>query len=137
MPLPQASFPSSSSSQKATFRAQSLTDLRSSPLFQQRRRYVLVGAVVAITVAGALTGALLKSGQQVTERELQKQELEVETAKQLEILEQSRGRLLTQKMLLERKIEEVRERRRRKMDSEREREKVRLQMAGERRDAAR
>ena len=117
----------------------------------KRRTLLLTGAVAFITVAGALIGATLKSKEQVQEKEvcsyatviilitflptththndLQtiRERSEVNEADQIALLEGTRGQLLGQKMQLQKKINELRERQKRKVKSDNERERL---MAG-------
>ena len=139
MPLPFSSL-RPRVSPEATSKPASLdpqSPLHSHPLFQRRRRIVLVGAVAVITITGSLLGASLKSRQQYAEKvgddmqqtqsqprildevhaarlqESQQQQTrqdQIDTHRQLQLLETRRGQLMQQKIGLEKKIGEVRER---------------------------
>jgi hypothetical protein len=63
-----------------------------------------------------------------------RQRAEVNNADQIALLESTRGQLLAQKMQLEKKIDEIRERQRRKAEADRERDRL---MAGDDRDLGR
>ncbi|CBX93036.1 predicted protein [Plenodomus lingam JN3] len=76
---------------------------------QTVRRWILTGAVAAITVTGSIYGATLKSDIEVHKR--RKQILEATPEEQIETLDIARAQLVSKKNELERKIEGFRERR--------------------------
>ncbi|KAH9864817.1 hypothetical protein IAQ61_008762 [Plenodomus lingam] len=83
---------------------------------QTVRRWILTGAVAAITVTGSIYGATLKSDIEVHKR--RKQILEATPEEQIETLDIARAQLVSKKNELERKIEGFRERRLREKESE-------------------
>ena len=121
-----------------------------STLLAKRRTFVLTGAVAFITVAGTLIGATLKSTEQAEEKQVRtaglrlleyfpskaptykilqtlRERAEVNKGDQIALLEATRGQLLAQRMQLEKKIGDLRERQRSKAETDSERER---QIAG-------
>ncbi|KAF2272894.1 uncharacterized protein EI97DRAFT_384696 [Westerdykella ornata] len=76
---------------------------------QAVRRWVITGAVTAITVTGSIYGATLRSDQQA--HEVKKRVLQATPEERIAQLEVARSELVSRKNELERKLKEVSARR--------------------------
>ncbi|KAI8934903.1 hypothetical protein NX059_008574 [Plenodomus lindquistii] len=83
---------------------------------QAVRRWILTGAVAAITITGSIYGATLKRDVEVQKR--RKQILESSPEEQIKTLEVAREQLVFKKNELERKITAFKERRLREKEQE-------------------
>ncbi|PQE24488.1 hypothetical protein CJF30_00009956 [Rutstroemia sp. NJR-2017a BBW] len=69
------------------------------------RRIVWTGAITAVTVVGAVTGARLKADQEGKQQVEKSREASIE--QRIAVLEEQRGSLVAKKLDLERKIKQV------------------------------
>ncbi|KAH7090350.1 hypothetical protein FB567DRAFT_589750 [Paraphoma chrysanthemicola] len=83
---------------------------------QAVRRYIMTGAVAAVTITGTIYGATLKSEQDVKQEK--KRILEATPEERIEQLELARRDLVAKKTEMERKIAAFHERRRAKEQEE-------------------
>lgn len=79
-----------------------------------------------ITIAGTLIGATLKSAEQAEEKRTVKEKVEADVGEQIAVLEDTRGSLFQRKVMLERKIHEVRERQVKEEELKKERAALRV-----------
>ncbi|KAH9874991.1 hypothetical protein J1614_004479 [Plenodomus biglobosus] len=80
------------------------------------RRWILTGAVAAITVTGSIYGATLKSDLEMSKK--RKQILETNPEDHIQTLEIARAQLVAKKNELERKITVFRQRRLKEKENE-------------------
>jgi len=138
MPPPHPTLPKPFASRPTKHALDAATEIYQNPAFRKRRTIVYTGAVAAITVAGALLGAVLKTNEQAEQEKVRpvvghihrrkliwclqtvKQEAEINTTGQVSLLETRRAQLMQQKQQLEKKIEDLRLRQqKREIDQER------------------
>ncbi|ERF73056.1 hypothetical protein EPUS_09226 [Endocarpon pusillum Z07020] len=92
------------------------------PVLKRRRTLALTAGVTVITVSGALIGATLKSGQQISVHEERKKKQgtgELNVEQQIALLETTKVQLAMQRAALENKIAEVKEKANRREELER------------------
>lgn len=102
--------------------------LRTGPgtAFHTRRAFVYAAGFAVITIAGTLIGATLKSAEQAEEKRTVKEKVEADVGEQIAVLEDTRGSLFQRKVMLERKIHEVRERQVKEEELKKERAALRV-----------
>ncbi|KAF2851019.1 hypothetical protein T440DRAFT_395627 [Plenodomus tracheiphilus IPT5] len=83
---------------------------------QTVRRWVLTGAVTAITITGSIYGATLKDDLEIHKK--RKQILEATPEEKIAALEIARAELVSKKNELERKVTRFRERRSKEKENE-------------------
>jgi hypothetical protein len=93
--------------------------------FHKRRAFVYAAGFAVITIAGTLIGATLKSREQAEEKKTVKQKVKTDVGEQIAVLESTRGSLVQRKIMLEKKIREIRERQVKEEELKRERELLR------------
>lgn len=93
--------------------------------YLKRRSFIYAGGFAVITIAGTLIGATLKTRKQAEEKTEKKQQVQLDAGEQIAVLEETRGNLVQRRGVLERKIEEVREKGKKEGDMREERERVR------------